>query len=448
MVCHGELARIKPPARHLTSFYLVLSAGGAAGGVFVAIIAPTIFPTYWEFQLGLWATAALLLIVLFLDRSSWLHDSKPDLLIPVGFLTLGLVLPKYLAHARLIAMPPSLRLAYNIGLGVMICVCVWLAFTGGPNWARRRKFRWSELTLGTGFVLLTAALYLAPGEQDPHVHRLNRERNFYGAVAVYEVWDEAMLSSFYEFLHGRIMHGDQAKSDRKMPGSYYGEGSGARLAVLTNPQRNLGPMRVGAIGLGIGTLAAYSRPGDVYRFYEINPTVIRIAKGEGGYFTYLSDAAAHIEVVPGDARLSLEEEAARHDFQKFDVLFVDAFNGDSIPVHLLTREAMALYLSHLRGLDSVIVVNATNVFVNLIPVVAALAENYGLKATLIRSTIRTGLFQPSVFILLTRGDSLEAPEIRKAGYPIRLDQLDPRRVKDELPLWTDDYSNVATLLAR
>ena len=257
-----------------------------------------------------------------------------------------------------------------------------------------------------------------------------------------------MLNSFYEFLHGRITHGNQSKRDRKMPGSYYGEGSGARLALLTNPQRNLGPMRVGAIGLGIGTLAAYSHSGDVYRFYEINPAVIRIAKGEGGYFTYLNDAAGRIEVVLGDARLSLEEEAARRDFQSFDVLFVDAFNGDSIPVHLLTREAMGLYLSHLRGPDSVIVVNATNVFVNLIPVVAALAQDYGLKATLIRSTLRTGLFQPSVFILLTRGDSLESPEIRKAGYPIRLDRVDPRRITDELPLWTDDYSNVATLLAR
>src|SRR5204863_9649005 len=128
-----------------------------------------------------------------------------------------------------------------------------LAFTSEPSCACRRICRWSELTLGTDFMLLTAALYLAQGEQDPHLHRLHRERNFYAAVAVYEVWDEAMLSSFYEFLHGRIMHGDQAKSDRKVPGSYYGEGSGARLAVLTNPQRNLGPMRVGAIGFGIGT---------------------------------------------------------------------------------------------------------------------------------------------------------------------------------------------------
>ncbi len=106
---------------------------------------------------------------------------------------------------------------------------------------------------------------------------------------------------------------------------------------------------------------------------------------------------------------------------------------------------MALYLSHLRGPESVIVVNATNVFVNLAPVVVALAESYGLKATLIRSTVRTGLFQPSVFILLTRGDSLEAPEIRKAGYPMRSDL---HQIKGRLPLWTDDYSNVASLLVR
>jgi len=211
MVCHGELARIKPPARHLTSFYLLLSAGGAAGGIFVAIIAPTIFPTFWEFQIGLWATAPLLIIVLVLDRTSWLHDSKPDLLIPFGFLTLAFMLPKYLAHARLIALPQSLLLAYNIGLGMMICLCVWLAFTGGPNWARRRKFRWSEGTLGAGLLLLTGALCLQPGGYDPHHHRLHRERNFYGAVAVYEVWDEAMLNSFYEFLHGQITHGNQAR---------------------------------------------------------------------------------------------------------------------------------------------------------------------------------------------------------------------------------------------
>ena len=133
------------------------------------------------------------------------------------------------------------------------------------------------------------------------------------------------------------------------PASYYGEGSGARLALLTNPQREAGPMRVGAIGLGIGTIAAYGRPGDVYRFYEINPAVIDLAQGKKGYFTYLQDSAARIEVVPGRCPFVVRSRrTARGDLQNFDVLFADAFSGDSIPVHLLTKEAMALYLSHLR----------------------------------------------------------------------------------------------------
>ena len=142
-----------------------------------------------------------------------------------------------------------------------------------------------------------------------------------------------------------------------------------------------------------------------------------------------------------DARLSLEAEAARGDLQNFDVLFADAFSGDSIPVHLLTKEAMALYLSHLRGPDSVIVVNVTNRAIDISSVVAGLAQKYGLKGTLIDAPDRSGVFLRSDFVLLTRGKSLDIPEIQKAGYPMRLDRQVP-----ESRIWTDDYSNVALLL--
>jgi spermidine synthase len=442
MVCHGELARIKPHTRHLTSFYLSLSAGGAAGGIFVAIIAPLIFPTFWEFQLGLWAIAAVVVIILFLDRDSWLHDPHPDLLVPIASLTILVMVPKYLVRARMITIPEQLGLAYNIILGLLVCICVWLAFAGGPDWARRKKFRWYEITLGANFLLLSIALYANVGA---HIGRLlHRERNFYGAVAVYQIWDKNMINSFYEFMHGRVVHGVQLSKNRKLPVAYYGEKSGAHVALVTNPRRAAGPMRVGAIGLGIGTLAAYSRPGDVYRFYELNPSVIRLAQGEGGYFTYLSDAAARIEIVPGDARLSLEGEAARGELANFDVLFVDAFNGDSIPVHLLTREAMDLYLSHLRGLDSVIVVNVTNFAINLVPVVTALAEAYDMKAILVQSDVDKGPFHRSAFILLTRGNSLNTPEIQQASDVIRQDSS-PRT---GMLLWTDEYSDVLSLLLR
>ncbi len=440
MVCHGELARTKPGARHLTSFYLLLSAGGAAGGIFVAIIAPSIFPTFWEYQLGLWAIAALLVVILFRDRSSWLHDSKPNLLVPAAVLTVLLAVPKYLVHARMITIPAQFAFVYNLGLGLLIPLCLWLAFTGGPTWARHRKFRYYEITAIVSFLLLTTALCVELNTKNEFAYR---ERNFYGAVAVHEDWDADMLHVAYEFMHGRTTHGIQLAYDRKLPASYYGEGSGARLALLTNPQGAAGSMRVGAIGLGIGTIASYGREGDVYRFYEINPAVIDLAQGKRGYFTYLRDSPARIEIAAGDARLSLEAEAARGDLQKFDVLFADAFSGDSIPVHLLTKEAMALYLSHLRGPDSVIVVNVTNRSIDLSPVVAGLAQRYGLKATLIRAPERGGLFLRSDFILLTRGKSLDAPEIQRAGYPMR---DDPAHRVPENRIWTDDYSNVVRLL--
>jgi hypothetical protein len=438
MVCHGEVARLKPNARYLTSFYLLLSAGGAAGGIFVAIIAPSIFPTFWEYQLGLWAIALLLLAILFRDRTSWLHNTKPNLLVPIAALTLLLIVPKYLVHSGMIRMPASLSLAYNFSLGLLISVCIWLAFTGGPNWAQHRKFRWYEMTAIGSFLLLTTALCVQINANNEYTYR---QRNFYGAVAIYAHWDVDMIHVAYEFMHGRTIHGIQLTENRKQPASYYGEGSGARFALLTNPQREAGPMRVGAIGLGIGTIAAYARPGDVYRFYEINPEVIDLAQGKKGYFTYLQDSAARIEVVPGDARLSLEAEAARGDLQNFDVLFVDAFSGDSIPVHLLTKEAMALYLSHLRGPDSVIVVNVTNRAIDISPVVAGLAQEYGLKARLIDAPNRSGIFLRSDFVLLTRGKSLDVPEIQKVGYRMRLDRQVP-----ENRIWTDDYSNVAQLL--
>src|SRR5262249_30189802 len=144
--------------RHLTSFYLLLSAGGAAGGIFVAILAPSIFPTFWEDQLGLLLIALLLLVILFRDRTSWLHNPKPHLFLPTAALKLLLLIPQYFVHARMIAIPASLYLGYNFCLGLLIPVCIWLAFSGGTNWAEHRKFRWYETTSIGSFLLLTAAL--------------------------------------------------------------------------------------------------------------------------------------------------------------------------------------------------------------------------------------------------------------------------------------------------
>ena len=442
MVCHGELARIKPDARYLTAFYLTLSAGGAFGGIFVGIIAPLIFPAIWEYHVGLWAIAVLLVLILFLDKDSWLHDPKPDPWIPVALFAIICLVPKYLARIGMITIPARIVSAYNIGIIVVVVISIWVAFGGGGQRVRRRALRWYELTVGASILLLSAALYMHLTAQKGRL--LYRERNFYGALAVRQQWDNDMLHSYVLLTHGRITHGIQLEQQRKVPTTYYDEKSGAGLALTTNPQRASGGMRVGAIGLGVGTLAAYSRGGDVYRFYEINPAVVRLARGAGGYFTFLKDSPAQVEIEFGDARLSLEAEAARHDFQNFDVLVVDAFNGDSIPIHLLTREAMKLYLSHLRGRDSIIAVHISNLAVDLGPVVANLAKLYDMNGARITTGIDNGPIQPSDWILLTRGNLLDAPEIRRATKPML--RTNTNRGTGMTDVWTDDHSNVISLL--
>jgi hypothetical protein len=440
MVCHGELARIKPEARYLTAFYLTLSAGGAFGGIFVGIIAPLIFPGIFEYHIGLWAIAALLILILFLDKDSWLHDPSPDPWIPMALFAILYLVPKYLARIGMISIPAQIRSAYNVSLVVVVLILAWLAFSRRAQWARRRVWRWYEVTLATSFLLLSAALYVHLEVQKGRL--LHRERNFYGALLVHQQWDKDMLNSYVELMHGRIAHGSQLEQHRKVPTTYYDEKSGAGVVLTTYPQRAAGSMRVGVIGLGVGTLAAYSRPGDVYRFYEINPAVIRLAQGADGYFSFLKDSSAQIEIAPGDARLSLETEAARQDFQNFDVLVVDAFNGDSIPIHLLTRQAMNLYFSHLRGPDSVIAVHISNNAVDLAPVVASLANLYGMNGTRITANVDNGPIHPSDWILLTRGNSLNVPEIQRVGKPM----LRTNRRVGQTNVWTDDYSDVISLL--
>lgn len=435
MVCHGELARIKPPTRYLTAFYLTIAAGGAFGGIFVGIIAPFIFPAVWEYHLGLWAIAGLIALILFLDKDSWLRDPNADPWIAAVFFAILFLLPKYLAHIGMITIPVRLVFTYSLVIYLVVGLLLWVALrrrgTSGSVWP------WNKLTVWIAFLLLSAALCADLARQKGRL--LHRERNFYGALSVRQQWDADLLHSNFTLMHGRIVHGIQIEQDRRLATTYYDTKSGVGLALTSNPQRRAGGMRVGAIGLGAGTVAAYGRADDVYRFYEINPAVIRLAQGGGGYFTFLKDSPARIDIVPGDARLSLEAAAARHEFQNFDVLIVDAFNGDAIPIHLLTREAMKLYLLHLRGPESVIAVHISNLAVDLAPVVASLAKLYGMHGSMITTKIDTGVIVPSEWILLTQGDSLNVSEIQSVGKPILA------FTNRDNAVWTDDYSDILSL---
>jgi hypothetical protein len=259
------------------------------------------------------------------------------------------------------------------------------------------------------------------------------DRDFYGVVRTRD--SDAGGEPFRNLIHGAIAHGGQLlREDLRMaPSSYFGPTSGYGRVFASLPP---GPRKVGVIGLGAGALAAYAKPGDDWVFYEISPAVVEAAMKE---FTFLPKFPGRHEVVVGDGRLALEREAPR----QYDVLAMDAFAGDSIPTHLITREAMAAYLKHLKP-DGVLVFQATNRFVNLMPVLHNLAQAFGMQAVLISDSPPTATgadywLSSTDQVIVTRNAALlQSPAIREVAQPL---QADPG-----LPVFTDDYVNLVRIL--
>ena len=259
-------------------------------------------------------------------------------------------------------------------------------------------------------------------------------RNFYGVIRVKEYGVAGEGYHLRRLVHGVIMHGEQDMTDagRRKPSTYYLPSSGVGAAMAARQAK--GAVRVGVIGLGTGTLAAYGRKGDAFRFYDINPQVIAIARSE---FTYLSDSAAAIDVALGDARLNLEREPA----QGFDLLAVDAFSSDAIPVHLITKEALGVYLRHMKP-DGIVAFHVSNRFLNLVPVVARLAKEQGAHAVLVSDRGKDGDDDHTTtdWVLVSRDrKALAAAEIEAASPEAPEEQANWRT-------WTDDYSNLVQIL--
>jgi hypothetical protein len=380
MLCHGELYRLRPSADRLTEFYLMVSVGGAFGGIFVSLIAPLIFNGYWEFLVGLAMTMAVLLSILRpLLRGDTSVESQSDLS----------------ARARFV---------FNVFLLVTILLSLLGTFFSGSLFAKR---------------------------------------NFYGVIRVRELIPDGTGKPAYVLSHGITVHGLQfidSSPLRDRPTTYYVPQSGVGLAILHHPKYEQGrPMRVGLLGLGIGTLAAYAHPGDTYRLYEINPVVTELASGKNEYFTFLRDSKADLTIVPGDARISLQKELDSGDLQNFDVLVLDTFSSDSIPVHLVTREAFALYLKHLDP-DGVIAVHITNLHLDLQPVLWKLAQYYGLHMARVDYGGDSEGGYASQWILLARNPAeLEKPAIQEHA-------VDLSGYSAGIKLWTDDYSNLFQIL--
>ena len=244
----------------------------------------------------------------------------------------------------------------------------------------------------------------------------------------------------YRLVHGTTIHGLQyaEPAQRDVPTSYYGFTSGVGMAVASLRDA-AEPRRIGVLGLGIGTLAAYGEPGDVVRFYEIDPQVIAYAVGEAGYFSYLADSAAVVEVVAGDARLSLERELDRDGGMAYDLLAVDVFSGDSPPVHLLTREAFDVYLAHLAP-DGILAMHISTMYLDLKPVIAGLANDAGLTGIIVEDTGDGVSSFPSRWVLMAR-DAEVLSGVSLTSYPDLQEAVDP-----DMRLWTDDYSNLIEVM--
>lgn len=383
MFCHGELARLKPDSTHLTSFYLMVSLGGAIGALFVALIAPKIFSGYYELEVALGLCAFLVLVVHFRDR---FYQAKWD--------------PAWL-------------------------ILVALAFA------------------------VIVSLFVTARDQSANTRLM--ARNFYGVLRVRdEVEANVVLVQgggaqrldedphYRKLMNGTIDHGLQylGAARRREPTTYYGRKSGVGIALQAAGNQH--PLQVGAIGLGIGTVATYGRRGDDYTFYEINPLVIKVANQE---FTFLRDSEAQIHIVLGDARLSLESEARQASNapqEPFDVLIVDAFSGDSIPVHLLTLEAFELYFSRLKP-GGVLAVHVSNQYLNLEPIVAGAASQLGKEAVIVNHELTSskGIYASTWILVGNANGFLGQSEIERAG------QILPPSSRF---LWTDNYSSLWRVL--
>lgn len=362
MFCHGELYLLRPGPRHLTTFYLMLSIGGALGSLLVGIGAPNLLEGYYELKIVL-VVCAMLFLWRALDIKRWVAGVAAA----ITATTVGISL-------------------YNVNY------------------------------------------YLS----DTRVIM----RNFYGVVRTEDFPKPAPFRAMY---HGAIQHGGQLTDPehRQVPITYFGPTSGYGRVFASLPDA---PRRVGVVGLGAGVIAVYGRDGDVFRYYEIDPQVAAVATQE---FTFLNDSKAKSEIILGDGRLSLEREPD----QKYDLLALDAFSGDSVPMHLLTREAMQTYIRHLKP-DGVIVFQATNRFVDIAPVIARHAEEFGFKAVIVSDWPESTYKKPIDYwlsdtdqIIFTRNEALlNSEKIKSAAQPIK-----PR---SDITRWSDDFYNLFQILKK
>lgn len=472
MCAHGELYRIRPHPRYLTTFYLMISAGGALGGLLVAVVAPLIFVDYYEFQIGLIGSGLVFIAAVWHTRAAvpltaggMTLRKLPGLPVKAFPVVFGLVLlticplalgcllfgldndlieklrePVWNTINQLAGATVPTESLLNVCLiwGLALYVtAVWL----GRYLAPIR--RW--LNMGMAVILVACILTSILLQQEVAEDRnksIASARNFYGTLKVFEYNPGSDIDNYYLLQHGRITHGMQLRHPtyRNWPTTYYGEMSGVGKTIKHFPRQE--GQRVAVVGLGTGSMAVHGKEGDYYRFYEINPAVTNIALNQ---FTHLTDSQAKIEIAMGDARLSMENEAP----QQFDVIVLDAFSSDAIPVHLLTTESFALYRRHLKP-DGVICVHISNRHLDLEPIVLMAADQLGWRAAIVENRdgdigvdgdeTNAWWVYTAIWVLVTANDELlDHSELAGLITP-------PKERTKPVRMWTDDYTALAELM--
>lgn len=563
MMCHGELYQLRPQPRWLTLYFVIVSAGGALGGVFVAILAPKLFHGYWEYHVGLFCccaagTAAMILQKVWLRTPSllfWLRASASslqlaaltftyfnvvsenlndlaDILLKLGTAALfiaglqftglfdtrprlvqgswilialllllmlmltaqnqapgivsaqlwgyciaAIVIPEVAAATAFLALRNRSGRILNLSLFTCTALGSGLVLWGMYHFEllsdsrlisilitgvagilmdiAARGFRSHEkpvLGLSLSIPALTLLMILGlrlkevASEETADQDIVALSRNFYGVLRVRHEEADGELDVFgnpfpdyYSLKHGQISHGCQYKDDywSKLPTTYYGEQSGFAIAIRIArdiaEQSGDRKLRVGTIGLGTGTIAAFGKPDEFFCFYDINPDVLALSTNK--IFTYLKDSKASIDVRLGDARIVMEKDLADGVSQQFDVLAVDAFSSDAIPVHLLTAECAEIYAKHLRP-GGILAVHISNRFLNLEPVARGMAEQLGWNAVLVENPNddAQGVYASS-WVLITSSQTV----VDDAELAVQTSEWSNN---DWILKWTDDYSGL------
>ena len=378
-ICHRKLYTLRPKNSdvNLTKFYLFVALGGIIGASFVSIAAPFLFSDVWEFPIGIAVTLVVSAYIIYSSKTYSLS-----------------------------------RILKNIGVGATV------------------------------IIISLVLVYVLKNMASPNFSLVQKVRSFYGATKILK--ENSADEEFIVVKNNGIIHGGQFTSGPKknIPNLYFNVGSGIGYAIRTHPKRIAHkPMNIGVVGLGAGTLAAYCENGDRVRFYEIDPAMIKMAQK---HFTYLRECDG-AEIIQGDARISLFREAggsasASNEVLLYDVFAIDAFSGDAIPVHLLTKEALSIYRSRLAP-EGILAFQITNGFVDLKPVLKALARDSGMYGLVVHSY---GKWYPdrtveAEWILLAEEKKfLDAPELISRSVSFQA-------VKDVVA-WTDNYSALFPVL--